>query len=149
MKTLRALMLLGPWVAAGALLLAPSARADTRLGLGADYWIDNETGIFSLTGAIDTPVSRVFSVGGRFGLLLTSSPTEVGIPLDLLLRFEPRRSSLYLEALAGPWILFVDEPVRAHVAFGFGVRTGVLSAGLEVGYLDPDPVLGLRLAFNL
>lgn len=124
-----------------------------RLNLGADDWVD-VTGEFNLTLAVSAPLTRAFSIGGRFGALITSSPTVVGVPLDLDLRLAPRRTPIYAEFLVGPWILFQndayrDNAVRAHVAFGFGYRSRVVELGIEVGYLDPKPIFGLRVGFVL
>ncbi len=129
-------------------LAAPAvARAETvRLGLGASYWFE-QSGIFDLTLGLSTRVARHVSVGGRFGAALVTSPSTAAIPLDLVLRGDFRR--VYVEGLAGPWIFFKGDAVRAHVAGGLGLRARNISAGIEVGYLDPNAILGLRLAFAL
>ena len=131
-------------------LVAGSAAhaASVRLQLGADDWVD-VSGEFNLTFAVSTHLSRIFEVGARFGGFVTSSPTEGGVPLDLDLRLLPRRTPIYAELLAGPWFLFEHDPVHAHVAFGFGYRGGGLELGVEVGYLDPKPIFGLRVGFEL
>lgn len=130
------------------LLWGRPAGAAVELGLGADYWTAPQRGEFQLTLAADTALARHIAVGGRFGALLTSGPSGVGVPIDLRLRVRIQR--LYLEGLVGPWILFDEpDPVRIHVAFGFGLASGGLLFGLEVGYLDPSALVGLRLAFRL
>jgi hypothetical protein len=132
-----------------AALLSPSiANAGVRVGLGGDYWV-NRSGLFNLTLTAEGAVTRVIRVGGRFGALVTTSPNTFGVPLDLSLRASLARGRVYVEGLAGPWILFQNDPVRAHVAFGFGISGGGFQIGLEVGYLTPAPIAGLRLAFNI
>jgi hypothetical protein len=127
---------------------ARPAAAGTALGLGADYLTDPEEGAFMLTLAPEARIARHLSVGGRFGAMLVTGPNRVGAPIDLRLR--ARFSGIYLDFLAGPWIVFKDDPaVRLHAAFGFGVLARDLSFGLEVGYLDPTPMIGVRLAFPL
>ncbi len=123
------------------------ARAATRIGLGADYHLAGQ-GIFQLTLDVDTPLARHLSVGGRFGAMLSSTPTTFGVPLDLYLRLRIRR--IYVQGLVGPWIFFGGPSVRVHAAFGFGLEAGGgLSVGLEVGWLDPSAIIGLRLAWRI
>jgi hypothetical protein len=146
-------LLLGLLVTGALFAAAPASATPVRLGLGADDWVD-VTGEFNLTLAVGANLTRAFTVGGRFGALITSSPTVVGVPLDLDLRLAPRRTPIYAELLVGPWILFEndhfrDQAVRAHVAFGFGYRSRVVELGIEVGYLDPKPIFGLRVGFVL
>ena len=142
----------GAFVAA---LLSPSvANAGVRLGLGGDYWVnrwgDGDSALFNLTLTAEGAVSRVIRIGGRFGALVTTSPgTGFGVPIDLSIRANLARSRVYIEGLVGPWILFRHNPVRAHAAFGFGLSGGGFQIGLEVGYLQPSPIAGLRLAFNI
>jgi len=128
--------------------LAPRpARAATRIGLGADFHLAGQ-GIFQLTLDVDTPLARHLSVGGRFGAMLTSGPTTFGVPVDLYLRLRLRR--IYLQGLVGPWLLVGTSVVRVHAAFGFGLEArGGLSVGLEVGWLDPSAIIGLRLAWRI
>lgn len=140
--------LIGPFLGVAMLVGTQAWSAPVRLGLGADDWID-ETGEFNLTLALGANLTRALSVGARFGALITSSPTKGGVPLDLDIRLAPRRTPIYAELLAGPWFLFENDPVHAHVAFGFGLRSRVVELGLEVGYLDPKPIIGLRVAFVL
>ncbi len=133
-----------------ALLLFPpvASASEVRLGLGADYWV-NRLGLFNLTLAVDGNLTRHLSLGGRAGALVTSLPNTFGIPLDLQFRALLGDSRVYLEAMAGPWILFTSDPVRAHAAFGFGLATRSVDVGLELGWLDPGPIVGVRVAFNL
>jgi len=128
------------------MLLSSPALASIRFGLGADYWIDR-SGEFNLTLAALAPLTRVLAAGVRFGALIATEPTTAGVPLDLQLRASIAR--LYLEASAGPWILFTDRPVRAHAAFGFGLQARSVSFGIEVGWLDPNALLGVRFGLNL
>lgn len=133
-------------LAAAALVTAAPASAALRFGLGADYWI-YQGGEFNLTFAIDARLAEHFSVGGRFGAMVTTYPYTFGVPIDLDMRVHLGR--LYLEGLVGPWILFSEPIFRAHAAFGFGLQSGAVSFGLEVGYLHPSPMAGLRLAFRI
>jgi hypothetical protein len=129
------------------LVSCPVAAAPSlRLNFGADYWIDR-AGQFSATLAVLGRLTNEIAAGVRFGALINTQPTTVGIPLDLDLRVS--LSKLYLEGTAGPWILFTDSPVRAHVAFGFGLQSHSISFGLELGWLDPAALLGVRLGIRL
>ena len=129
-----------------ALAWARPAAASVAFGLGADYLVDPSQGEFQLTLAADTPLVRHVSVGARFGAMLVSGPSRFGVPLDARLRIRMQR--VYLEGLIGPWIVFKDDPaVRFHGAIGFGVVSRGVQLGLEVGYLDPSAMIGLRLAF--
>lgn len=133
--------------ALAAALLARPAEASVQLGLGADYWFDPELGALQLTLAADTPLARRATIGGRFGVVVTSGPNEVGVPIDLRLRIRGRR--LYFDGLVGPWIFFDGDALRIHAALGFGILSGSMSFGLEVGWLDPTATAGVRLAFRL
>ncbi len=135
-------------LALGLTLWAGPAAASTELGLGADWWVSPEGGGFQITLALDTPLAKSLTIGGRFGALVLTSPNDFGVPLDLRLRVKLHR--LYIDGLVGPWFLFGEsDPVRAHVAFGFGLLTSSLTFGLEVGWLDPSAIIGLRLGFRL
>jgi hypothetical protein len=132
-----------------AVLLAPerSEAADFRLNLGADYQIDNGA-FFHVTGAVDFVFIGPLSIGTRFGALLATQPNTLGIPLDLDLRITPARTPIYVEFLGGPWLFFEGDTFRAHGAFGFGYQGRSVSFGLEVGYLEPKPHIGLRLGWR-
>ncbi|WP_242335071.1 MULTISPECIES: hypothetical protein [unclassified Anaeromyxobacter] len=133
---------------AAALAWARPADASVALGLGADYLLDPEIGEFQLTLGVATPLARHLSVGARFGAMLLSEPSRVGVPLDVKLRV--RMDRLYVEGLAGPWIVFDDDDaLKLHAAVGFGLVARAVSFGLEVGYLDPTAMIGVRLAFPL
>jgi hypothetical protein len=125
---------------------AADAATTFRLDLGADYWM-TESGVFDLTLEIETFVARHLGVGGRFGLALVTSPSTMAIPLDLVIAGEFSR--FYVEGLVGPWIVFQGSAFRAHAALGVGLRTRSLSVGLEAGWLDPEAIVGVRLAFPL
>jgi hypothetical protein len=130
------------------LAAARPASAGTSLGLGADYLVDPQVGAFQLTLAAETRLARYLTIGGRFGALLATDPTRVGAPIDLRLRL--RVSNIYVDGLVGPWFIFDDGDVlRLHAGVGFGILTRNLSFGLEVGYLDPTAMIGVRLAFPL
>ena len=129
-----------------ALAWARPAAASAALGLGADYLVDPSEGAFQLTLAADTPLVRHVSIGARFGAMLVSGPSRLGVPLDARLRIHIQR--VYLDGLIGPWIVFKDDPaVRFHGGVGFGIASRGVQLGLEVGYLDPTTTIGLRLAF--
>jgi hypothetical protein len=101
-----------------------------------------------LTLAVETPIARGLAAGARFGALVTSDPTRVGAPIDFRLRL--RAGRLYADGLVGPWLLFDSgDTLRLHAAFGFGILARSMSLGLEVGYLDPTSMIGLRMAFPL
>ncbi len=125
----------------------PAEAATIRLGLGADYWFE-QSGVFDFTLAVTERLGRHVSIGGRFGMALVTSPSTAAIPLDLVLRGNVQH--FYIEGLAGPWILFDrGDALHGHFAMGFGVQRGAISAGVEVGYLDPNAIIGFRLAFAL
>ncbi|HSD18928.1 MAG TPA: hypothetical protein VLC54_02745 [Anaeromyxobacter sp.] len=135
-------------VAAALAWARPADAASAALGLGADYLLDPEVGEFQLTLAVATPLARHVSVGARFGAMLLSGPSRVGVPIDAKLRVRVDR--LYVEGLAGPWIVFDDDDaLKLHAAIGFGLVSRSVSFGLEVGYLDPTAMIGVRLAFPL
>ena len=133
---------------AGLLLAAPASAATVlRLGLGADYWPDLG-GEFNVTLAVGAHVAPHLQLGGRFGALAVTQPGVFGAPIDFFLRVPLAEARVYLEGLVGPWLLFGDGDVlRLHGAFGFGLRAGSVTFGLEVGYCDPRPMAGLRVAF--
>ena len=139
---------LGGLLALGLLLIPGSSQAaNLRLGLGADYWFDQGAS-FQLNLGVETHLAGPLHLGGRFGVALLPKLDTLGIPIDLVLRFNLARR-FYLEGLVGPWIVIDSgETFRAHAAFGFGIRSGALSFGLEVGYTAPDPTLGVRLGYR-
>ena len=139
---------LGGVLAAG-LWLAPSpaeAATSLRLGLGADYWFV-ESATFQFTLGVETNLDGPFYIGGRFGALLVPSGNTLGVPIGLVVRANLPRH-LYLEGLVGPWLFFEGDAFRAHGAFGFGLQGRELSFGVEVGYLSPEPTIGLRLGYR-
>jgi hypothetical protein len=137
--------------AAAALLWARPATAyspSVELGLGADWLVSPGDGAFQLTLAGDHRVSQHLSWGGRIGLLALTDPGRLGVPIDARLRGHFGR--IYVEGLVGPWIVFSDhDALRFHGAIGFGLATRSVRIGLEVGYLNPSSMVGLRLAFPL
>jgi hypothetical protein len=134
--------------AALAVALPARAASPVSLRLGGDYLLDGGPGIFSLALGVESFLGRRVSVGGRFGGLLTTSPTSGGVPLDVMLRL--RLNRVYLEGLGGPWIFFSGDALRAHAAFGFGLLTRDVEFGAEVGFLSPSRTqLGLRVAFRI
>lgn len=146
--SLSAVALLLAAVPAEAARARRSSAGTTRvaLGLGADWLVDPEEGEAQLTLALETPLLRGVTAGARFGAMLIAD--DVGAPIDFRLRLRTR--GLYLDGLVGPWLVFDSgDTVRLHAAFGFGVLARALSFGLEVGYVDPTGMIGLRLAFAL
>ena len=148
---MKPLVRMAPLAIAAWLCMGSEAEAaGVRLGLGADYWATNR-GLMHLSLTVDAPLARNIYVGGRFGALATTSPTTFGVPLDLSVRALLARRRVYIEGLVGPWLLFDrgDGPLHLHGAFGFGLQSSSLSFGIEVGWLDPRPHVGLRLGFQI
>jgi hypothetical protein len=131
------------------LALACPVHAAPQLRLGGDYVLDGGPGIFSLALGLDTPLARAISVGGRFGMLVSTSPTTAGVPLDVFLRVHAGR--FYFEGMGGPWIFFKGDTVQGHAGFGFGIVTRTLEFGGEVGWLSgfSSATIGGRLAFRI
>ena len=136
-------------VASLALLAAAHpASAGTQLGLGGDWITEPEAGALQLTLAVDRPLARGVTLGGRFGALIATDEIGPAVPVDLRLRFRVER--VYVDGLVGPWFFFDDgeDSVRLHAAIGFGVvQRGGMQVGLEVGYVDPSAMIGIRLAW--
>jgi hypothetical protein len=147
MRSLRTLILAS--TLAGALGWArPASASQVELGLGADWLTSPGDGAFQLTLAGDNRVSQHLSWGGRIGLLVLTDPSRFGVPIDFRLR--GHFSRIYVEGLVGPWLVFRDgDAIRFHGAIGFGLQTNHVRVGLEVGYLNPTSMVGLRLAFPL
>ena len=123
------------------------ANASVNLGLGAD-WIEGGVGELNLTLGADTFVARRLSIGGRAGVAFFDDSHHLGIPIDFRLKLHVQR--IYFEGLVGPWLLIDSGDLfRVHGAFGFGLESGSLAFGLEVGVLGRAAMLGLRLAFRL
>jgi len=132
-----------PLLLVAAVCLAPKpAQAELRFTAGAHAWID-ESALFDFTLSGAFTVARHLQVGVRGGAGFTSSPTVAVIPVDLQLRILVSR--FYIEGNVGPWFLIEDSPVHAHGTVGFGVDVGHFTAGLEVGYLQPQAILGANL----
>ncbi len=134
--------------ALAALAAARPAAASTALGLGADYLVDPQSGELQLTLAADTRLVRRATIGVRFGAMYLADTKDFGIPIDGRLRI--RGDRLYAEGLVGPWLVFGSgDTVRLHAAFGFGLLTKSLSFGVEVGWMDPTSMVGVRVAFPI
>jgi hypothetical protein len=131
------------------LMLAPAASeaAGVRVGLGADYWVDSGA-LFDFTLGVEGRIAGPLSVGARFGALIATKSNDFGVPLDIYLRANIADAHVYVEGLVGPWIFFEGDNFRAHAAFGFGLQGRAASIGIEVGYLEPKPSIGLRLAYK-
>jgi hypothetical protein len=126
---------------------ARPANASVNLGLGAD-WIEDDVGEFNLTLGADTFLARQLSVGGRAGVAFFDNSHHVAIPIDFRLKLHVQR--IYFEGLVGPWLLInAGDRFFFHGAFGFGIESGNIAFGLEVGALDHHTMFGLRLAFRL
>ncbi len=140
---------LGALLAFAILVLPGSSEAAThlRLNLGADYQV-NHGALFGVSGAVDFGLVGPLSIGPRVGLLLATAPNAIGLPLDLDLRLTPRSAPVYVELLVGPWLFFGGDAVRAHAALGFGYQGRSFGIGLEVGYLEPAPHVGLRVGWR-
>jgi len=135
-------------LALAALAFARPAEAGTALGLGADWLTDPKAGELQLTLAADTALARRVTLGARFGMMYVADGDRVGAPIDGRLRIRGNR--LYAEGLVGPWLVFGSgDTLRLHAAFGFGLYTRSLTFGFEVGWLDPTPIVGVRVAFPL
>ena len=146
MRSVRTLLL------AVAILLAarPAAAANpyVELGAGADWLTTTGDGAFQLTLAGDNRINPHLSWGGRIGLLALTGPGRLGVPIDVRLRGHFGR--IYVDGLVGPWLIFRDtDPLRFHAGIGFGLETRSVNIGLEVGYLNPNSMVGLRLAFPM
>jgi hypothetical protein len=128
--------------------LAPRAASRVELGIGADYLTGPESGEFQLTLAGDRALSHYVSAGLRSGVLFTSDPSHVGVPIDFRLRFHGSR--LYVDGLVGPWFVFSSgDTVRFHGAIGVGLRTRSVSVGVEAGVLHDTGIVGIRVAFEI
>ncbi len=131
-----------------ALAVPRSASANLALGLGADYLVDPDSGELQLTLAPETHLAKHLTLAARFGAMYLSGPERFGVPIDGRLRYRGHR--FYVEGLVGPWLVFDSgDTVRLHAAFGFGLLTSALSFGIEVGYMDPTSMVGVRVAFPL
>ncbi len=125
-----------------------AASSQVELGLGADWLASPREGAFQLTLAGDNWVGQHLSWGGRIGLLVLTDPSRFGVPIDFRLRGHFGR--IYVEGLVGPWFLPRDnDALHFHGGIGFGLVTNHVRVGLEVGYLDPTSMVGLRFAFPL
>jgi hypothetical protein len=144
MRTARALA--ASAVVLATLAWARPAEAGVALGLGADYLLDPAAGALELTLAAESRFGRHVRLGARFGAMLLSGPSRIGVPIDARLRIRVQR--IYVEGLVGPWIVFDDaDALKLHAGIGFGVFSRGVQLGLELGYLDPTAMIGVRVAF--
>jgi hypothetical protein len=128
-------------------LVARPAEASVNLGLGAD-WIEGGTGELNLTLGADSFLARNISIGGRAGAAFFDSSHHLGIPIDLSLKVHIQR--IYFQGLVGPWILLnAGDLFYFHGAFGFGLESGSMTFGAEVGRLAHATMFGLRLGFRI
>jgi hypothetical protein len=146
---MRSLYLAG--IFAAAVALAPNeARAGTlRIAAGANYWFE-ERAYFDGTLGYEWSLIPILSVGFRGGVLLVTGPSRAGFETDLIVRLSPA-PSFYIEGLGGPWFMLNSggETIRAHAAVGAGLQIGPISFGPEVGYLQPNAIIGGRLTFRI
>jgi hypothetical protein len=130
------------------LAYARPAGAGAAIGLGADWLTEPNKGELQLTVAADTPLARHVTLGARFGMMYFGDGQYLGAPVDGRLRVRGRR--VYAEGLVGPWVVFGGhDTLRLHAGFGFGLITRSLTFGFEVGWVDPSPLIGVRVAFPL
>lgn len=131
--------------------LAPQAEAaEVRLYGGAGFWLQPNDIIFDGGVMVGAPLNQDIDLGFRGGVYINTDSNALGIPLDVYLHFDVRRTPLYFEAFAGPWISLAGGDVfRAHVGGGFGLRFGPVSLGLEAAYLQPWSLLGARISVKL
>lgn len=131
----------------GFLAVARPAAASPNLGLGAD-WVEHGNGEFNLTLGADSFLARNFSIGGRAGVAFFDRGHVVAVPVDLRLKIHVQR--IYFEGLVGPWFFVEsDDLFRLHGAFGFGLESGGVAFGLEIGRVAETTLVGLRLLFRL
>jgi hypothetical protein len=139
----------GLFAAAAFLVPQQSEAASVRAGLGASYWLDQESALFDFTLAVEGRITGPVSAGARFGVGLITEGNDLAIPLDLLLRFNLTSAPVYVEGMVGPWIVLGrGDALRVHAAFGFGFQRQGFSIGLEAGYLDPSPLIGVKLGYR-
>ncbi len=135
------------FAALSVLSVSGPAAASANLGLGAD-WVEGGDGELNLTLGADTRLARFLSLGGRAGVAFFGDSDNIAVPVDLRLRAHVQR--IYFEGLVGPWMMIdSDKLLHFHGAFGFGITTGGMDFGVEVGRLRHTTLLGLRLAFRL
>src|SRR5512140_2298869 len=137
MRTRHVLPLLATLAVLG---LARPAAASVDLALGAD-WIEGGTGELNLTLGAETWLARKLSVGGRAGVAFFENSSNIGIPVDAFLKLHVQR--IYFQGLVGPWFMIDSGDLfRFHGAFGFGIESGGIDFGLEVGTLAGSTILG-------
>jgi hypothetical protein len=129
---------------------APMAEAaEIRLYGGVHYWLGPDDVIFDGGFAVGAPLADTIDLGFRGGVFINTEANGLGIPLDVYLHIDVRRTPLYFELMAGPWIsLSGGDVLRTHAGGGFGLKFGAVSLGLEAAYLQPAGLLGARLAVN-
>ena len=133
----------------GLLSLPLRAGAELRLEAGGHYWV-GRSGLFEAGLAVETRMARALSVGGRFGGFVTTGPGSLGVPLDLTLRFHLARGQAWLAAYGGAFLDFGGGTwLRGHASVAFGLKSHGVLIGLEIGYLQPAPLMGLRFAWRI
>jgi hypothetical protein len=148
MTVLRSFRRLTAATALAAALAATPSQAGVKLELGGD-WAWAYGGLFDLALGVYGPIAKHIQVGGRFGGLVTAYGA-FGAPIDFELHANLGEGRVYVGGLLGPWLMFDGGfPIRFHGAFEFGLHAGPLSFGLEIGYLHPGAIAGLRIAFRI
>jgi hypothetical protein len=146
-RAMRAMRIFLLVLALGAVPSTASA-VEIRLGLGAHYWFER-AGLFDLSLGVNGRIVGPLYVGGRVGAAITSAGPNAVIPIDLVIGVVVVEGLLYIEGVGGPWIAIdTGDTLRGHGALGFGFMRGMFWVGLEVGYLEPDAILGLRLGLR-
>ena len=156
MFVLRSFRRLTAAAALSAALAATPSQAGVRLELGGDWTYYYYGGTLELMIGVNGALAKHITVGGRFGGLFAAYGTvfgtygSIGAPIDFELRANVGDGRVYLGGLVGPWLMFDGGfPLRFHGAFEFGLNAGSFSFGLELGYLNPSPIAGLRIAFRI
>lgn len=136
----------------GALLgAAPAAaQADIEIYGGAHYWMPRDAALFDVGVKVGAELADNFTLGFRSGVFVVPDRDHLGIPVDVFVNFQVRRTPLYFEAMVGPWIsLSGGDFLRTHGGGGFGLKFGAVKLGMEAAYLSPGGMLGFRLGIEL
>jgi hypothetical protein len=126
--------------------LRPAPARAFEVSASAAYWTENSSAFTVTLGTLwDLPG---FQLGPRVGFAYVTSPNSVGIPADLVARFNI--ATFYVEGQAGAWFLFARDPiVRFHATGGGGLALGPVRIGAEAGFLYNGAILGARVSFSL
>ena len=129
--------------------VAADVDVDAKAGLGLDLGVDYSVrdGMLLSTylrggGAVNDSVSA----GLRFGIMATDGLALHALPLDLFVR--GHFGGAYVEGLVGPYWMTRARDFDAHLALGAGADLGGMSLGVELGWLNPSPMIGARASFG-